>query len=109
MLLFTNATTLIVILIAIYKVIWVKKRYECFIALTLAFYFVSFAIFTIFSVRAIIFKKINGTFAMPLTLSARFLYTIAHWLFAAQYLKTSMVFPKLLAQAKLEYAASDNY
>ena len=109
MLLFTNASLLIVTLIAIYKVIWVKRRFECFILMTLAFYFVSKAIFTGFSVQSQLFRENTPKSAMPISLSARFLYTMAHWFFAAQYLKTSMVFPKLLAQTRLEYVASENH
>ena len=32
---------------------------------------------------------------------------MAHWAFSAQYLKTSMVLPRLLTQAQLEYTSAD--
>ena len=31
----------------------------------------------------------------------------SHWLFASQYLKTSLIFPKLFTEAKLENIAKE--
>ena len=34
---------------------------------------------------------------------ANFCYFMAHWLFPSQYLRTSLLFPKLFTQARLEW------
>ena len=38
-----------------------------------------------------------------------FFYMMAHWAFSAQYWKTSMTLPKVLSEAKLEWASQDTH
>ena len=37
-----------------------------------------------------------------------FCFAYGHWLFISQYLQTSLIFPKLLTEAKLERVESDS-
>ena len=37
----------------------------------------------------------------------RFAFNLSHWLFASQYLKTSLIFPRLFKEIKLELSFSD--
>ena len=39
-------------------------------------------------------------------LCANFFYISAHWVFSVQYLRTSLILPKLFSEAKLEKACT---
>ena len=43
----------------------------------------------------------------PVKLVQRFAFNLSHWLFASQYLKTSLIFPRLFKEIKLEQSFND--
>ena len=87
----------------------VRGRRDCFAISSLACYVASSAIFAYYSIYN---HSHEAAYDVPewiefLANLGNFCYLMAHWAFSAQYLKTSMVLPRLLTQAKLEYTSAD--
>ena len=88
---------------------YVRGRKDCFAVSSLACYVASSAILIYYCVY---YYSHGAASDYPdwIEVSANlgnFCYLMAHWAFSAQYLKTSMVLPRLLTQAKLEYTSQD--
>ena len=103
-----NCILFVVSLVAFILVVVVRKRKEYFIILTLAFYMVFSGVVSAIDIRDFSNTEFHAEWMEYLLYFAQFLYMMAHWLFSSQYLRTSKTFPRLLSQAKLEYAAHDN-
>ena len=73
--------------------------------MTLAFYFIQSCV--MIAIGVLVFKEgeLYDLWVDFILYFGRFLYMMAHWLFSSQYLRTSKTFPRLLSQAKLEFAA----
>ena len=89
-------------------VVFIRKRRDLFVVSALACYIVVSIIQVSFYIHKLVVDNgFAGNWEANLLAFGRFCYLIAHWTFSAQYLKTSMVLPRVLQEAKLEYAGDN--
>ena len=100
----SDVTIFVAAMIAIIVVIMIRRRTEAFIVLTLFCYWFMGLISIGHDVARHYYSDIPKSFGLVIAFST-FLYMMAHWFFSSQYLRTSKTFPRLLTQAKLEFAA----
>ena len=91
------AVSIWVLIIVIFK----RKRTDWFLIMTPA-------LLLLFAICYIGFSNYRYTdnrsvFAFVFANLGNYFYIMAHWVFKVQYLKTSLILPKIFVEAKLEY------
>ena len=102
--LISDLVQLAVCILVLIKVICIRKQKDCFL----------FAIPIMFTAQVALYIPVDiaewkeegnrgeDEFYRRATWFMRFCFIYTHWLFSSQYLQTSLVFPKLFIQAKLD-------
>ena len=100
-----NNTALMVALLAtIVVVCCVRRRTDCFIVVALTCYCISISFQVTYWYLAMSHDEIISLqWSIYLFLIEKPFYLTAHWAFSAQYLKTCLVLPRLLSEAKIEF------
>ena len=99
---------LVATLAIIVIVVFIRKRTDFFVISTLSCYLVSSIIVVIYSLYNHISKPESPiTWLEYVQQFGRFCYMMGHWAFSAQYLKTKMVLPRILNQAKLDHTRAN--
>ena len=82
-------------------VVIIRRRTDWFLIMTpllLFLYAMCYIVFTYFR-----YTNNHSPYAFILANLGNYFYIMAHWVFKVQYLKTSLVLPKIFIEAKLEY------
>ena len=96
------ATIVIIVSIGVLiLVVFVRRRSDWFLVMTpllLLLFAMCYIVFTYFR-----YTNIHSPYAFIFANLGNYFYIMAHWVFKVQYLKTSLVLPKIFVEAKLEY------
>ena len=100
----TNTSLMVALIATIIVVCCVRRRTDCFIVVALICYCISISFQVTYWYLAVSHDEIVSLrLNIYLFLIEKPFYLIAHWAFSAQYLKTCLVLPRLLSEAKIEF------
>ena len=101
----TNGSLLVGVIGTMVVAMFVRKRTDCFISVVLISYLISITMETMYWALIVFVytdRVVPPRWLLFLEWLQKPIYIFAHWAFSAQYLKTCLVLPRLLNEAKIE-------
>ena len=100
----SSTILMLALLVTIFIVFYRRRRTDCFIVVAISCYLVAITCRIIYAYYIMLDDlKLTKPWLVYLIMLEKPFYLTAHWAFSAQYLKTCLVLPRLLAEATLEF------